>query len=247
VSFSSKFRLTVCFGGASLLLAITGVWLVVALGATVLAIEPTEPRDRAVPTSIQGEGPLRVTVLGTSLSSAGRYQWPDVVGARLSTRIGRPVEISRVTQSGATSAWGAGQINRVLKTNPDVVLVEFAVNDADARHLLTVGDSVARHERILTALKSGGHEPVVVLLTMNPAFGPRAWVRPFLSRYYEEYVGLSQRADTGLVDLFARWGVLPEAAYEMHDGLHPSDSAATHVIVGPVVDALANAIAPLPE
>ena len=237
----SSFRWAVWCGAALLLVAITGASLVVALGATVLAITPTEPRDRAVPAYGEGPGPLRITVLGTSLSSAVRYQWPDVVGAQLSPRIGRPVEVHRVTQSGATSAWGIEQIDRVLQTDPDIVLVEFAVNDADTRHLLTVGGSVAQHEQILSALRSGGNEPAVVLLTMNPASGPRGWVRPFLSRYYAEYVSLAQRNATGLVDLYARWVALPDVEIDIRDGLHPSDSAATRVIVGPVVDALANA------
>lgn len=235
-------RRTIWCGGAALLAAITGTWwLMVAVGATVQSIEPTERRDRAVPAFTEGPGPLRITVLGTSLSSSGRYQWPDEVGVQLSTQIGRPVEVHRVTHPGATSTWGVEQIGRVLETDPDIVLIEFAVNDADARHLMTVSGSVARHEQILTALMCGGHDVTVVLLTMSPASGPRAWVRPFLSRYYAEYVDIAQRYDTGLVDLYARWGALPDADFELDDGLHPSDSAATSVIVAPVVDALASA------
>ena len=236
-----SFRGTAWRDVASLLVSVACVVLLATFAATVLDIGATKPRDRAVPAFRDGPDSLRITVLGTSLSSANRYQWPDIVGARVSTRLGRPVNVERITQPGATSAWGVDQIDRVLATNPDIVLVEFAVNDADARNFLTVGGSMAQHEQIFVALRSRGHKPAVVLLTMNPAFGPRAWLRPFLSRYYAEYVALAERNDTGMVDLYARWRAFPDAALHFNDGLHPSDTAATLVIVGPVVDAITRA------
>ena len=115
------------------------------------------------------------------------------------------------------------------------------MNDADVRNHLTVSASVARHERLLTGLRAGRPEATVVLLTMSPASGPRGWARPFLSRYYAAYVGLAQRNDAGLVDLYPRWTALPAGDRDLADGLHPSDAAATRVITGPVVDALAAA------
>jgi acyl-CoA thioesterase-1 len=235
-------RQTLVGGAALLAAALACSSVVVALGATVLAVEPAAPRDRAAPASASPAGrPLRLTVLGTSLSSAGRYRWPDEVGAQLSARIGRPVEVHRVAQPGATSTWGTAQVERVVATRPDIVVVELAVNDADVRHHLTVGASVSRHERVLTGLAAARPEATVVLLTMSPASGPRAWVRPFLSRYYAAYVALAQRCDVGLVDLYPRWNALPATERELNDGLHPSDAAATRVVVGPLVDSLASA------
>lgn len=230
-------------GAVLLVAAVTASCVVVVLGATVLAVVPVELRDRATPPARTPAGrPLRVTVLGTSLSADGRYRWPDEVGAELGRRLHRPVEVLRVAQAGATSTWGADQTARVLATDPDVVLVELAVNDADVRHGLTISASARCHERVLRDLRSARPETTVVLLTMNPASGPRAWARPFLSRYYAAYVALAQRHDTGLVDLYARWTALPEVRRELGDGLHPSDDAASRVIVGPVVEALAAAV-----
>lgn len=228
----------------SILGVVTGAGLVVALGATVMAVEPIDPRDRAAPKIGATSDPLRITVLGTSLSSASRYRWPDEVGAQVSALLGRPVETTRITQPGATSEWGAEQVDRVIATDPDVVLIEFGVNDADARNFMTVERSAAWHEQIIAALTTDGQGPAIVLLTMNPATGPRAWLRPFLSRYYAGYVDLAARYNTGLVDLYARWIALPESEADTDDGLHPSDSAATRVIATPVADALAMAAAP---
>ena len=224
-----------------------GASIVVVLGATVFAIAPAAPRDRPVPSlTIADDRPLRITILGTSLSAPSRYTWPDDVASRVSGQIGRPVEVRRVTQPGASSTWGVSQVGSVLVAQPDVVLIEFAVNDADARHHMTVQGSVARHEQMLAGLQAGGHPPVIVLLTMNPASGPRAWARPFLSRYYAEYVGLAERHDTGLVDLYPRWLALPDDRRDLLDGLHPSDAAASREIVGPVTDALVRAVGPQP-
>lgn len=217
---------------------ICGACIIVILGKTILAIEPAAPRDRAAPSLNASHGPLRITVLGTSLSSASRYRWPDEVGVQLASRTGRRVDVQRLAQAGASSTWGSQQIEQVLRTDPDIVLVEFSVNDADIRHHLTVRASIAQHEDILAGLQASGRKITVVLLTMNPASGPRAWIRPLLSRYYAAYVHLAQRYDAGLVDLYARWLALPVADRELTDGLHPSDATATSVIVDPVVSAL---------
>lgn len=234
-------RLTLAAGAALMAAAIAGACVVI-LGGTVMAVEPTEPRDRAAPPIVGSEGrALRMTVLGTSLSSASRYHWPDEVGEQLSIRISRPVEVQRVVQPGATSTWGTDQIERVVATRPDIVLVELAVNDADLRHRLTVAASITRHESILSGLRTRRPEATIVLLTMNPASGPRAWARPFLSRYYAEYVELAQHHEAGLVDLYPRWNALGTDERELGDGLHPSDAAATRVVVEPVVETLAAA------
>lgn len=231
------------FWSMTILLAavVVGSGLAVALGATVLAVEPAEFRDRGAPMIAASSGPLRITILGTSLSSAGRYRWPDEVGSRLAELLDRPVEIVRIALPGATSEWGVDQVDRVRATNPDIVLIEFAVNDADTRHFIDVERSTNLHEQIITGLTAGGQGPTIVLLTMNPGTGPRAWMRPFLSRYYASYVNLAERYDTGLVDLYARWTALPCGGIDSEDGLHPTDGAASDVIVAPVTDALAMA------
>lgn len=217
--------------------------LLIGLGATVFAIRPDSPRDREVPSlALPAKEPLRITFLGTSLSAPGRYIWPDEVGSRVSGLIGHPVVVHRVTRPGADSTWGATQTDAVLATHADVVVIEFAINDADVRHHMTVADSVAEHAQILTNLGAASHAPVVILMTMNPAAGPRAWVRPFLSRYYAEYVGLSERHNTGLVDMYARWLELPDDRRDLVDGLHPSDTAASRAIVGPLADSVAHAV-----
>lgn len=235
-------RRAIGFGMALLAAAIAGPAFVVVLGATALAVVPADPRDRAAPSlTSRTSDPLRITVLGTSLSSSSRYRWPDEVGVSLARRIGRAVEVRRVAQPGATSSWGADQVDRVLETEPDVVLVELAINDADVRNRVSVPGSLEQHERTLAGLGAGARAPVVVLLTMNPATGPRAWARPFLSRYYAGYVGLAERYDTGLVDLYARWCAVPADGRDLPDGLHPTDSAASSVIVEPVVDVVARA------
>lgn len=230
------------YGARSFLVVIAGAWILAALGATVLFKVPITPRDRAAPALGEHAGSLRIVVLGTSLSSANRYRWPDEVGNEMSARIGHPVEVVRISEPGATSTWGAEQVYRLLDSDPDIVLIEFAMNDADARDCLTLELSVAQHQQIISALQGDRRKPAVFLLTMNPAYGPRAWIRPLLGRYYASYASLAERNDIGLIDLYARWLSLSQASQEMDDGVHPSDRAATRVIVAPVVDALADIV-----
>lgn len=190
---------------------------------------------------------LRVTVVGTSLSTAERYTWPDLAGRDLCERVGKPVKVTRVAMGGATSAWAVSHADQIVSTRPDIVLVELSVNDADIRRCTTVKSSVAHHEDLLRLLKAERRNATILLLTMNPASGPRAWTRPFLSRYYATYVSLARQFDTGLVDIYARWLVRPADERQFPDGLHPVDGDASKVIVAPVVDAMARTLRAAPS
>lgn len=174
-------------------------------------------------------------MFGTSLSSTSRYDWPAHLETRLATCLNRRVTVTIIARPGATIAWAEGQIGRVRDTAPDLVLMEFAVNDADLWDGLPRAEARRRTGAVLEALAGGpgGTEdgPALALMTMNPAAGVRGLVRPFLGRHYADYRSLSRERDLGLVDLEAQWRALPRAARGLDDGLHPDPARARAVIV----------------
>jgi acyl-CoA thioesterase I len=200
------------------------------------------PRDRPLaPRALPAEGPVRIVALGTSLTARG--PWPDRLAERLAACLGHPVEIRRVARPGATVAWGQepAQVAAVAEAAPDIVLVEFAINDADLRDGLPRAEADARSRALLAALADALPEAAIVEMTMSPARGLRGLMRPGLAARYADVVARAEAREGALVDLHARWLRLPRDARGLDaDGLHPDPELAAGVIV----PALAAHIAP---
>jgi lysophospholipase L1-like esterase len=234
-------------GAAGVFLALGLVAALTAATAWVLSLwlgpAPADlpPRDRPlVPRALPAEGPLRIVALGTSLTARG--PWPDRLADRLGACLDHPVEILRVARPGASVAWGgdAAQIAAVAEAAPDIVLVEFAINDADLRDGHPRAEADARTRALLGALSAVLPEAAIVELTMSPARGLRGVMRPGLAARYADAVVRAEARDGPLVDLYARWLRLPRDARGLDDGLHPDPELAAGVIV----PALAASLAP---
>jgi lysophospholipase L1-like esterase len=215
------------------LAALAPVLAVAGLVAWSQPPAPFAPRDRPPP---PGAVPERVAVLGTSLSA--RSDWPAALEAALSACLGRPARVAVVARPGASAAWGMGQLDRVAAHRPDLVLIEFAINDADLLDGLSPGRAASAHEVILTELAAMAPGARLVLMTMSPAHGPRGWVRPRLEAHYALYPRLAAVHGAGLVDLYPRWLARPDPRADLPDGLHPTDAAARAVILPPLLAAL---------
>ena len=175
-------------------------------------------------------------VLGTSLSV--RSDWPQGLGEALSGCLSRPAEVEVIARPGATSAWGLAQVGRVAAADPDVVIVEFAINDADLADGLRLGRSFSAHDTLLSEIAALVPDARLLLMTMNHARGPRGWARPRLEAYYALYPRLAERHGAGLVDLYPRWLARPRDADGLGDGLHPTDATAREVMLPSLVAAL---------
>ena len=209
--------------------------------------------DRPIPPLPERIGSLAITVFGTSLTA--RYDWPEVFAETLQKCLSRPVTITRVAKPGANSRWALRNVDRVKASAPDLVLVEFSINDADFLDGLSLAESQVNHDRLLTALAAGRPELRIVLLTMSPAIGLRGLLRRKLNAYYSLYAPLADRHGIGVVDLRMRWQQVDNLSKALPDGLHPTDDVARRIIVPPLLAAIGqaagaecgNAAFPLPE
>jgi len=171
--------------------------------------------------------PFQITVLGTSLSH--REIWPDALSMLLEVCLEVPVNVEVIAQPDANVIWGRGQAERVVDTSPDLVLIEFATNDADVFDGVSLKTSQQLHGDLIKAVREGEPEPAVILLTMNPVSGLRGAVRPRLRAHNEQYRALSEIYETGLIDLTPRWRALANGDWS-EDGLHPEESVAAEGI-----------------
>lgn len=214
------------------------VVLSVCLGLLGLLLLPRGeplPQDVRLQVDFSGE-PLRIVVFGTSLSASPQV-WPDRVAASLSECSKRAVVVERVAAPGMGSAWALGQIGVVAAFDPDLVLIEFAINDADILDGVSPKLAAEQHGELLTGLKAAVPGAALVLMTMNPAQGLRGWVRPWLAHHYGRYRSLAEEFDVGLIDLYPRWLAMDRDKRGLAaDGLHPDPEVAARFIAPLVMD-----------
>lgn len=211
-----------------------GACAVVAVMAVFLRPQPSQINDVAI--APLPPGPVRIVAFGTSLTA--RSPWPDELQTVLSACRDAPVEVRRVAAPGAGSAWGQSLVSDVIAAQPDVVLLEFAINDADILDGVPLSRARTQHAAILDDLGAAVPEARIALMTMNPAFGLRGIVRPFLNLHYQQYQALAADHQVGLVDLYSRWLMAPRHIAKPADGLHPSPDQERQIIVPTLASAL---------
>ena len=221
-------------GGAGLALIAAGL-LFILMPPLGLA-----PQHRPLPKITPADAALNITVFGTSLSAG--TGWPDDLGQGLETCLGRPVNISRITRPGGGSAWGLTALADLQATQPDLVIVEFAINDADLRARVGLKTSIGQHQRLISQLQADTPKTQILLMTTNPAYGLRGLLRPRLRAYYQSYRGLAARLDTGLADIYGHWLTADKRLRHFPDGLHPTDKAARAVILPVLLPMIAAAL-----
>ena len=183
--------------------------------------------------------PLTLTVLGTSLTAGST--WPEQLAQDLALCTSRPVRLERIATGGQTSAWGLRQIERVVATSPDILLIGFTINDADLRRQISPSESRRLHREMLVQLSAALPQTDLHLMRLNRAYGLRAALRVRLVTYEAALPDLAQETGVGFFDLRPMWtAYLSEAGpgASMPDGLHPTDAVARAVNVAALRDRL---------
>lgn len=193
-----------------------------------------QARDRDVAPLPASAGPLTILVMGTSLSATA--SWPDAMAQAVAGCTGRTVHVTRLAAPGADVRWALGQLDRAAAAAPDIVLIEFSMNDADILDGIGTAEAALLTADLAGRLAAALPRTRLVLMTMNPVSGlARTLQRPWLAAHYRDYRRLAERNDLGLLDLAPRWASLAGLSTALPDGLHPADSAATSVILPALV------------
>lgn len=200
--------------------------------APVLA---SPPAPSVTPSEILSERPgpeLRLAVLGTSLS-AGQL-WPEALASALQTCLKRPTHIQVFAHGGAISSDAARYLPALIAAAPDLILIEYAINDADLRRRVSLGVSRQTHLDLIDSLRAALPDSRIVLMRLNRAYGLRALLRPRLAAYEALYAELSRHEDVALADLRPVWAeALGETARRaaIPDGVHPIPEVAARIIM----------------
>jgi lysophospholipase L1-like esterase len=177
-------------------------------------------------------GRYNMLALGTSLTT--RYSWPQLLAEQLGRCLGTTIQMEVLARAGENSSRAIAQFEIRKHRRPDIVLVEYATNDADLLDGISLVDSRINHARLLMRIHDESPKSIIVLMMMSPAFGVRGWLRPQLNEYYEMYRGFDDTKQTISVDIRIAWQSFlrgPSAQGSFPDGLHPTEVATNRVLI----------------
>ena len=212
--------------------------------------EPSkEPLPVTVFKNLQRGDKQTVIVYGTSLTAIS--EWPNALKAYFDKQFPGQVIFINGAKAGETSNWGLPNLKeRVLSKMPDLVFIEFSVNDAATKHNISIEKSLSNLDTMVKALRQQNPQIDIVLQTMNPAWdSPNepshklyASDRPHLADYYEGYRQYAHEYNLPLVDHYPAWLKLQQTDEEkfkkwLPEGLHPIPEASL-AVTWPLIESL---------
>lgn len=244
--------------------------VLLSLAALCLVQVPSWAAAAVVVRLKNGEN-LKVAAIGTSLTHNSTWfntrlpNWLNMLGPGKVTIFDNAI-------GGSASSYGPGatgqppqssglydQLPTALSQHPDVVFIEFAINDAYLPYNLDVASSKSNLKDMIDQVLASGSKTEVVVQTMNNCLPGSVKEQnvPQLSAYYQGYRDVistyyASNPRVVLVDNYPQWVDLYQtnsATWNSYvpDGLHPNDSGAAAIIIPDIQAALLAQPAPEPS
>lgn len=161
---------------------------------------------------------------GTTQTAPGQPGYPELVAAQLTNDFGAEIELTNRSVSGWSIANGLNDLDAMLATRPELLIVAYGMNDVGRR------DPAWFAEQARTLEKRAREKiPDIEILWVAPMLGHSEWVhtpRAMFAAYRDELKKLAgDHAD--LADLTEVWTILLEHKHDLDltgNGLnHPND------------------------
>ncbi len=199
------------------------------------------PKTRLVQNLEVGKKQTLVT-FGTSLTAVGA--WVDQLRTVLEQQFPGLATVINGAQGGANSDWGRGALDeKVLAHKPDTVLIEFSVNDANARRKTSVEHARENLENMIERILASNPDCEIILQVMNPPVAHTKTARPDIAAYDQMYRDVAAERGFRLIDHGPAWQELLKTDPRsfllcMPDTIHPLRSGSLKVSTPVVVSAL---------
>lgn len=185
----------------------------------------------------------RIVVYGTSLS-ASKEGWPAMLENSLNALLPGTVEVINSAQAAMWSTWGVENLReKVLKREPDMVMIEFAMNDAYLPYATSVEAARLNLEYMVCRIRELYPDCVIILQVMNMPVAEHKSQRPDIELYHKMYREESERLEVCLIDHYDYWvSLLKEGEEEFRkrvpDGIHPDIAAQKELVLPHILKAL---------
>lgn len=226
--------------------------LLSALAFSACLLSPLMKAETTSPAPVQGERetgsalvrnltagkPQTIVYYGTSLTAAGA--WTRLLTESLKAKFPGQVTAHNTGGPGMHSGWGVSNLEqRVLSHKPDVVFLEFSVNDSVARFRFSPEQARNNLTKMIDRIQAALPGCEIILQTMNPVIdrpeGDSGW-RPKLSVYQDVYREVAAERGLMLIDHMPAWTRLLETDEKrfrdyVPDGLHPDESGYQQIVM----------------
>jgi acyl-CoA thioesterase I len=191
--------------------------LIVALMTAGLVLAQAPPQAQAQAPATASAKPVKMVVLGDSLSAGLGLSASAAFPARLQKALGDKgikVDMINAGVSGDTSSGGRDRLDWSIPEGTEAVILELGANDA----LRGIDPAVTRAalSDILTQLKARKIAVLMCGMLAPPNYGPE-----YAARFNAIYPELSKSFGVPLYPFFLE-GVAAEAKLNQPDGLHPT-------------------------
>jgi lysophospholipase L1-like esterase len=220
--------------------------------AALTFVQPASCAPSQLIRKLQAGESQRVITYGTSLT---RSAWPDQLSAWFESEFPGQVELlnrgvpSMASQHTNPNLSALGRLDTlVLSQNPDVVFLEFAINDALTGYNISLEQSRDNLNTLIDRILAGGPDREIILMTMNPAWdspsgGSHATFRPNLAQYYQGYRDVAVERGLLLIDHNANWIEIRDSDPTLFmqyipDGVHPTEEALMQIVTPEIIRAL---------
>lgn len=177
-----------------------------------------------------------VFAFGTSLSAVDSSFWFSTLQEEVEQRFPGKTNFINRAHGGVTSDWALGFLEQgVIAHVPDVVFIEFAINDASIANEISLEQSQSNLEGMLDRIAEALPDCEVILMTMNPPSREHQGAHKHYVDYYQMYRDVAVNRGVVLIDHQPNWEkILSEdpMLYDIYvpDGVHPGLKGSLAVI-----------------
>lgn len=180
--------------------------------------------------------PQTIVIMGTSLSAVPQGgNWTDIFSDKLNAEFGELVNIINFCHGGESSHDGLKILQSVIDTKPDVVFIEYSMNDSHPYYGISVRESYDNLDTIVQGILKENPNCEIIIETMNPAYGKHAEQRSSLKDYYQAYRYYAYSHNMKFIDYYKMWlDVLKDNQLQstyIPDDIHPAQEGAEIVII----------------
>ena len=186
-----------------------------------------------------------IVAYGTSLTEGG--SWVKDLADALDKKYPGLAMVINSGGSGQWSRWGVANLEeRVILKKPDVVYIEFAVNDSVARFNGSVEEARQNLNIIINRILECNSKCEIILMTMTPAdkhpMGHFSY-RLNIADYYEMYREEAKKNQFLLIDHYPNWLALQKSNKKLFeelvpDSIHPTAEGNTQIVTPLILKSL---------
>jgi acyl-CoA thioesterase-1 len=183
-----------------------------------------------------------IVTFGTSLTAGGA--WVSQLDTALAEYAPGKFTVINSGAGGMWSNWGVENLEkRVIEKNPDLVFIEFAINDAFLKHETPVEMAQANLINMIDRIHVSNPDCIIILMVMNPPINEHLERRPKINDYYQMYREVARDQHLLLIDHYPDWEEIlindkPLFDRYVPDGIHPNTIGCTAITVPNILAAL---------